>query len=245
MSSANTDQTFDDISQQGQRLADEILDCIQVLNMQNRSPKKISFIGHSMGALVAKCAASHDSLKNYRHLFYTYLSFSGPHLGLKYHPSSTHSLGLWLLQKFKKSISLQQLQLKDSDKPIPYLYRLLRRHCFEFFQNVVLVSSAGDKYVPFHSARIELSKEADNDQSALAKVHKDSIRLVEKLILESKRNTKLIRYHAFTNYSNQPGVSAIENAMTQLTGRQAHIMTLENESFMEKFLLIAGHKYFV
>ena len=99
--------------------------------------------------------------------------------------------------------------------------------------------------MPFHSARIELSKEADNDQSALAKVHKDSIRLVEKLILESKRNTKLIRYHAFTNYSNQPGVSAIENAMTQLTGRQAHIMTLENESFMEKFLLIAGHKYFV
>ena len=79
----------------------------------------------------------------------------------------------------------------------------------------------------------------------MAKVHRDSIRLVERLILESKKNTKLIRYHAHTSYSSQPGASAIENTITQITGRQAHIMTLENESFMEKFLLSGGYKYFV
>ena len=163
-----------------------------------------------MGALVAKQAADDDSLKDYRNKFHTYSSFlkqirivntqilyfakifylslSGPHLGLKYHPSFTHNVALWLIQKLKKSDSLQQLQLKDNTtlKPpsLPYLYKLLRKPAFAYFKYCVLVSTAGDKYVPFHSSRIELSREADNDKSDFGKIHKDSIRQVERMILQ-------------------------------------------------------------
>jgi len=74
MSSANYEKTFDDIEKQGQRLAKEVLEQIKVLKIQNRDPMKISWIGHSMGALVAKQAADDDSLKDYRNKFHTYCS---------------------------------------------------------------------------------------------------------------------------------------------------------------------------
>ena len=121
-----------------------------------------------MGALVAKAAVAHPKFESYRKLLHTYLSLSGPHLGLKYNTSATHSLGLWFLQKFKRSVSLQQLQLKDSvisKAELPYVYKLLRLPSLQYFKNTVFVSCAGDKYVPFHSARIELSKDAFNDKS--------------------------------------------------------------------------------
>ena len=39
----------------------------------------------------------------------------------------------------------------------------------EYFKNVLLVSSLQDKYVPYHSTRIELCKSARKDNSLLGK----------------------------------------------------------------------------
>ena len=36
---------------------------------------------------------------------------------------------------------------------------------FQYFKNVLLVSSVQDHYVPFHSARVEMSKQAVKDNS--------------------------------------------------------------------------------
>ena len=182
-------------------------------------------------------------------------------------------MALWLIQKLKKSDSLQQLQLKDNTtlKPpsLPYLYKLLRKPAFAYFKYCVLVSTAGDKYVPFHSSRIELSREADNDKSDFGKIHKDSIRQVERMILQwksvlkfyhlfvhsfpnfdhfflAKRKTRLIRYHLqHPNPGGTPNSTMIENSLTQFTGRAAHVMTLENECLMEKFFITGALRFFI
>ena len=39
----------------------------------------------------------------------------------------------------------------------------------EFFQNILLVGSIQDRYVPFHSSRIELCKSALKDTSGLGR----------------------------------------------------------------------------
>lgn len=229
MASSNTDDTFADINIQGERLADEICEHINILKIQRRNPGRLSFIGHSMGTLVAKVAAASDKLKQFRDIFYTYLSLNGPHLGLKYNTSKTHSVGLWLLQKFKKSQSLQQLQLNDAAKSspnLPFIYKLLRQPAFMFFKNAVFVSCAGDKYVPFHSARIELSKDASEDKSAMGKIHRESIQLVKKRIKESDKKTRLYRFHVNHVPNGTPGNGIIESTLINLTGRAPHILTV-------------------
>ena len=228
MAGSNTDDTFADINIQGERLAEEVSEHINILKIQRRNPSRISFIGHSMGTLVAKVAAASDELKKYRNLFYTYLSLNGPHLGLKYNTSKTHSVGLWLLQKFKKSQSLQQLQLNDvgrNSPTLPFIYKLLRQPAFMFFKNAVFVSCAGDKYVPFHSARIELSKDAADDKSPMGKIHRESIRLVEDRIKKSEKKTRLYRFHVNHVPNGSAGNGMLESALINLTGRAPHILT--------------------
>lgn len=61
-------------------------------------------------------------------------------------------------------MSLTQLMLADHPSPEGcFLYRLARQSTLEYFQNVVLLSSSQDRYVPFHSARIEICAEALRD----------------------------------------------------------------------------------
>ena len=55
---------------------------------------------------------------------------------------------------------------------------------FQYFKNVLLVSSVQDHYVPFHSSRIEMSKQALKDNSEtgnniLSNVHRISIVFLE------------------------------------------------------------------
>ena len=93
------------------------------------------------------------------------------------------------MQKWKKTGSLHQLALKDhSDPRETFLYKLslqrgtvrylhtmnlasTTRHVLcsglEYFRNVLLVSSTQDRYVPFHSSRIELCRSAVKDSSTM------------------------------------------------------------------------------
>ena len=41
---------------------------------------------------------------------------------------------------------------------------------FQYFKNVLLVSSVQDHYVPFHSARVEMSKSVVKDNSDVGKL---------------------------------------------------------------------------
>jgi hypothetical protein len=90
--------------------------------------------------------------------------------------------GMWLMQKWKKSCSLSQMSFKDHvDPKQTYLYKLSKKPCksrrrdtcqtspcfsllgLEYFKHILLIASPQDRYVPFHSARIEVCKAALKD----------------------------------------------------------------------------------
>lgn len=72
--------------------------------------------------------------------------------------------GMWFMQKWKKSGSLLQLAIKDkSDVRRTFMYRLSQKSNLHKFKHVLLCGSAQDRYVPLHSARIELCKAAIRD----------------------------------------------------------------------------------
>ena len=73
-------------------------------------------------------------------------------------------LGMWFMQKWKKSGSLHQLALKDAtDIRQTFMYKLSLRSNLHMFRHVLLAGSTQDRYVPWHSARIELCKSACKD----------------------------------------------------------------------------------
>lgn len=80
---------------------------------------------------------------------------------------------MWFMQKWKKSGSLLQLCMRDStDLRQSFLYRLSQRSTLHHFKNVLLCGSSQDRYVPSHSARLELCKAAIRDQSNLGIIYR-------------------------------------------------------------------------
>ena len=70
------------------------------------------------------------------------------------------------MQKLKKSGSLHQLALKDAtDIRQTFMYQLSQRSNLHMFRHVLLAGSTQDRYVPWHSARIEMCKAAIKDHS--------------------------------------------------------------------------------
>lgn len=71
---------------------------------------------------------------------------------------------MWFMQKWKKSGSLLQLAMKDSSEVRrSFMFRLSQRSNLHRFKHILLCGSAQDRYVPLHSARIELCKAAVRD----------------------------------------------------------------------------------
>ena len=83
---------------------------------------------------------------------------------------------MWVMQRWKKSGSLQQLAMKDSsDIRQTFMYRLSANSNLHLFKNVLLTGSSQDKYVPIHSARIELCKAAIKDNSVIGAAYKEMV----------------------------------------------------------------------
>lgn len=179
------------------------------LEGNNLNPKRISFVGHSLGTIIIRSALTRPQMRPLLPKLHTFLSLSGPHLGTLYNSSGlvnmgmdffvrscvvywrmpigirreggilffadrsahlymTFYAGLWLMQRWKKSGSLQQLSLKDAEDPRnSFLYRLARSSELHHFRYVILSASAQDRYVPLHSARVEMCRAAVKDPTVL------------------------------------------------------------------------------
>lgn len=172
------------------RLVSEILYHIESSGL---NPRKVSFIGHSLGTIIIRSALTRPKLRPLLPRLHTFLSLSGPHLGTLYNTSglvnagkpntfdalfdvgrasvsnvifvlSSICIGMWFMQKWKKSGSLLQLAMKDSpDVRRSFMFRLSQKSNLQKFKHVLLCGSAQDRYVPLHSARIELCKAAVRD----------------------------------------------------------------------------------
>ncbi|KAG9350236.1 hypothetical protein JZ751_026590 [Albula glossodonta] len=231
MSERNQNDTFADFESMTDRLLDEIVQYIQIYNL---TISKISFVGHSLGNLIIRSVLTRPRFKCYLNKLHTFLSLSGPHLGTLYNSSALVNTGLWFMQKWKKSGSLLQLTCRDHPDPRQtFLYKLSKKAGLQFFRNVVLVGSLQDRYVPYHSARIEMCKTALKDKQS-GPVYAE---MIENLLLPVLQNKacNLVRYDV---------IHALPNTANSLIGRAAHIAVLDSEIFLEKFFLVAGLKYF-
>uniref|UniRef100_A0A8C9Q7Z7 Family with sequence similarity 135 member A n=1 Tax=Spermophilus dauricus TaxID=99837 RepID=A0A8C9Q7Z7_SPEDA len=231
MSERNQNDTFADFDSMTDRLLDEIIQYIQIYSL---TVSKISFIGHSLGNLIIRSVLTRPRFKYYLNKLHTFLSLSGPHLGTLYNSSALVNTGLWFMQKWKKSGSLLQLTCRDhADPRQTFLYKLSNKAGLHYFKNVVLVGSLQDRYVPYHSARIEMCKTALKDKQS-GQIYSEMIHNLLHPVLQSK-DCNLVRYNV---------INALPNTADSLIGRAAHIAVLDSEIFLEKFFLVAALKYF-
>ncbi|XP_021248945.1 protein FAM135A isoform X2 [Numida meleagris] len=231
MSERNQNDTFADFDSMTDRLLDEIIQYIQIYNL---TLSKISFIGHSLGNLIIRSVLTRPRFKYYLNKLHTFLSLSGPHLGTLYNSSALVNTGLWFMQKWKKSGSLLQLTCRDhSDPRQTFLYKLSKKAGLHYFKNIILVGSLQDRYVPYHSARIEMCKTALKDKQS-GPIYAEMIQNLLLPVLQNKE-CNLVRYNV---------INALPNTADSLIGRAAHIAVLDSEIFLEKFFLVAALKYF-
>lgn len=171
MSERNQGDTFSDFETMTDRLVAEILCHIEVCGL---NPTKISFVAHSLGTIIVRSALSRPQMRPLLNRLHTFLSLSGPHLGTLYNNSGLVNMGLWFMQKWKKSGSLQQLCFRDHSTDLRqcFLYRLSQRSTLHHFKNILLCGSSQDRYVPAHSARLELCKAALKDTSTMGAVYR-------------------------------------------------------------------------
>ncbi|KAG5831019.1 hypothetical protein ANANG_G00299420 [Anguilla anguilla] len=231
MSERNQNDTFADFNAMTDRLLEEILQHVRLYHL---TVSRISFVGHSLGNLIVRSVLTRPGFRCYLSRLHTFLSLSGPHLGTLYNSSALVNTGLWFMQKWKKSGSLLQLTCRDHTDPRQtFLYQLSQKAGLQYFRNVVLVSSLQDRYVPYHSARIEMCKPALKDRQS-GPVYTE---MIQNLLLPVLQNgdCNLVRYDV---------EHALPNTANSLIGRAAHIAVLDSEVFLEKFFLVAGLKYF-
>ncbi|XP_046554635.1 protein FAM135A-like [Haliotis rubra] len=232
MSERNQLDTFAEFEVMTVRLVDEILSYIDIYGLHIA---KISFIGHSLGNIIIRSALSQPQLAHLLPKLYTFLSLSGPHLGSIYNTSGLVNMGMWFMQKWKKSGSLLQLSMKDQPDPRQsFLYKLSCKPVLQHFKHVLLVGSNQDRYVPYHSSRIEYCKAAQRDGGLMGSVYKEMVENTLKPVVDNP-GCKLIRYDVF---------HALSSTANTIIGRAAHIAVLDSELFIEKFLTVAGLKYF-
>uniref|UniRef100_T1JT85 DUF676 domain-containing protein n=1 Tax=Tetranychus urticae TaxID=32264 RepID=T1JT85_TETUR len=233
MSQKNQGETFESFDVMTSRLVQEINYHIEVYAL---NPTKISFIGHSLGNIIIRACISHPEMRCWRSKFHTFLSLSGPHLGTVYNNNGLVNMGLWFMQKLKKSESLLQLSMKDSTDPRKtFLYKLSQEPGLEFFRYILLCGSSQDHYVPIHSSHIELCTPSINDTSMIGISYREMVTNLLHPIVKNG-HSKLIRYdvhHALSSNANS------------IIGRAAHIAVLDSELFIEKFMVVVGLKYFV
>nr|XP_029730602.1 uncharacterized protein LOC115267613 [Aedes albopictus] len=232
MSERNQGDTFSDFETMTDRLVAEVLYHIETYQL---NPTRISFVAHSLGTIIVRSALARPQMRPLLSRLHTFLSLSGPHLGTLYNSSGLVNMGMWFMQKWKKSGSLLQLCLRDAPDPRQsFLFRLSQRSTLHHFKNVLLCGSSQDRYVPPHSARLELCKAAVRDQSNLGVVYREMVHNIIAPML-ARPDLTLARYDVH---------HALPHTANALIGRAAHIAVLDSELFIEKFLLVAGLKYF-
>ena len=149
-SKANEEMKAKKIDDMGKDLADEVLDTLN----SYKNIAKVSFVGHSLGGVIIRAALPY--LERARTLLFSFISLSSPHLGTKQGKSFLVNTGIFFLGKIKKETAIKELQMDDeSDIKKSFLYKLAQNDKLYWFNNILLVSSPQDAYVPYTSARIQ------------------------------------------------------------------------------------------
>ncbi|XP_047168520.1 protein FAM135B-like isoform X1 [Vigna umbellata] len=237
MSESNEDKTSEDFREMGLRLAQEVISFLKkkmdrASRVGNLKDIKISFVGHSIGNLIVRAALAESIMEPYLRYLCTYVSISGPHLGYMYSSNSLFNSGLWLLKKIKGTRCIHQLTFTDDhDLENTFIYNLSKKKTLTNFKNVILLSSPQDGYVPYHSARIELSPAATLDYSKQGKVF---LEMLNNCLDQLRTNSD---HRVVMRCDINFGTSSYgKRSFNTLIGRAAHIEFLECDIFV-KFIM--------
>ena len=217
ISAVNEGQTEGCILEMGKSLAKEVLAYIEEW-CPNGKLGKVSFIAHSLGGLIVRSALPYMSeLASKLHSF---ISLSCPHLGYMYTASKLVDAGLWVLKAWSKALCLKQLSMSEQEeREQTVLYKLSEYPGLGWFRHVVLVSSHQDLYVPFESARIEVSPRASTDP-----INGKAYTEMASRMLTNLSPSQLCRIDVSFKISSK--------GIDSLIGRTAHIQFIENEGFL-------------
>eukprot|EP00127_Corallochytrium_limacisporum_P000126 Clim_evm9s5 gene=Clim_evmTU9s5 len=217
------------------KLAENLREEIKAFLKEPEEPiTRVSFVGHSLGNIVIRCALSDHVFARTLPKLHTYLSLAGPHLGVRYGTQPLVGMGLWFLQKFKNARSLMELDFKDaSSLDQCLLFRLSKANFFGLFKNVLLVASSQDGFVPAWSSRCEIPKEAMKDARYGNLIIQMARNMLDPLLQDP--TTDFIRF-SVEHHEREANIGTI-------TGRAAHTKALESEHFVQKFL-VSAFKYF-
>ena len=142
-----------------------------------------------------------------------------------------------------KSTCLSQLSLTDSATlDDTFLYRLSEDNPLavagggtgvagglRWFEHVFLFGSQQDRYVPFHSTRMELCREAVSDVSVRGRVY-------ERMVCNVLRGMEGVSVKRFdVNFVSR------RKSLDTLIGRAAHIYFLDNIGYMQLLASVYRH----
>jgi pimeloyl-ACP methyl ester carboxylesterase len=218
--SAVEDNTHAPIAEQGTLIAEEVSRYIAGMDDPS-TVRRIVFVGHSLGTLVIRAAIAMPCMEPYIDRLQSFISLGGTHLGYTFGNNNILSSAMWVYQRWTKSDSLRQLNLKDSssDPKNGYVHALAQKNVgLGAFKHVVLVASGQDRYAPFFSARIQTAPTATEDD----KIGSASIAMVRALLgpVIEQGNTTVTRLGIC--FGNN-GTAFLDSAI----GRAAHIQFLE------------------
>uniref|UniRef100_A0A1D1XDS6 Protein FAM135B n=1 Tax=Anthurium amnicola TaxID=1678845 RepID=A0A1D1XDS6_9ARAE len=232
MSEANEEKTSGDFREMGSRLAEEVKTFLRKkIDKYSRSGGcreiKLSFVGHSIGNIIIRSALTECVMEPFLRYLHTYVSLSGPHLGYWYSSNSLFNSGLWLLKKFKGAQCIHQLTFTDDpDLQNTFFYKLCKRKTLDKFENIILLSSPQDGYVPYHSARIELCQASSWDNSKKAQIFMEMLNnCLDQIRAPSSERRILLRCDV--NFD----ISTHGRNLNTIIGRAAHIEFLETDIF--------------
>eukprot|EP01053_Blabericola_migrator_P003340 Blabericola_migrator_1__3339@NODE_1986_length_3454_cov_87_759965_g1264_i0_p1_GENE_NODE_1986_length_3454_cov_87_759965_g1264_i0NODE_1986_length_3454_cov_87_759965_g1264_i0_p1_ORF_typecomplete_len1110_score190_37DUF676/PF05057_14/1_5e26PGAP1/PF07819_13/7_2e03PGAP1/PF07819_13/9_9e10Palm_thioest/PF02089_15/4_2e08DUF3657/PF12394_8/4_1e06LCAT/PF02450_15/0_0004Abhydrolase_6/PF12697_7/0_0027DUF900/PF05990_12/0_018Lipase_2/PF01674_18/0_016DUF915/PF06028_11/2_3e03DUF915/PF06028_11/0_037Hydrolase_4/PF12146 len=221
-STSNEDQTDGDVAAMGSRLAAEVLSYMTELCPAD-TIGRISFVAHSLGGLIVRASLPH--LGSVCHKFHLFLTLSAPHLGYIFARNRLVDAGIWVLKKWKKSVSLQQLSMSDHREPREtFLYKLSQRDDLRYFRFIVFVSCFQDQYVPYESARVEISDKLKADPQ-WGLIHMEMV----KNILSAVPKNRLTRLDTCFKIADR--------SIDTFIGRTAHIQFLGSQHLAQMLVL--------
>lgn len=243
MSEANEDKTASDFRELGQRLAEEVAVFLKTKffsgsKIASYGSFRLSFVGHSIGNIIIRTALTDAAMKPYLSNLHTFLSISGPHLGYLYSSNALFNSGLWLFKKLKGSPCMHQLTFTDeADIQNSFLFKLSQEKTLENFQNIILLSSPQDRYVPYHSARIEMCQAAMRDSRKGPAYTTMLKNCLNQILLPATADRTFIRGDVNFDTSSQA------RTLNNFIGRAAHIEFLETDNFV-RFIMWSFPKLF-
>lgn len=207
-SEINEENTSASIETLGLKFAGEVRNFMD--NYINHSKMEISFIGHSLGGLIARAAFPH--LADYKSSFKTYVGISTPHLG-SLSSKFLVNTGMKFLSQMKSNQSIRQMALDDEEQ---YLLGLSRADGLNWFLNIVLIGVQEDGYVPFESSQLLINWKNSNGNLTQEMAGNIYSRLDVKNLVKLKLHL--------------PGGA---KGFDVFLGRQAHIELIENAFLKE------------